>query len=61
MRTQIYRSYVEDHDTGVVRLGTFGCPGVARTTFLTQGKRDQPTLIDDAREYVLFCERRRTK
>ena len=48
---------------GVLALvhSTFGHPGMARTTLLIQSKYHWPTLVKDAREYVLSCGCRRRK
>ncbi|CAN0166915.1 unnamed protein product, partial [Ectocarpus fasciculatus] len=48
---------------GVLALvhGTFGHPGVARTTLLIEKRYHWPTLKKDTREYVLSCRCRRRK
>ena len=41
--------------------GTYGHPGVARTSVLTERKFHRPTLKNDVRAYVLSCKCRRRK
>ena len=41
--------------------GTYGHPGVARTTILIERKYHWPTLKKDVRAYVLSCKCRRRK
>ena len=48
---------------GVLALvhGTFGHPGIAKTTIIIERKYNWPTLKRDVRDYVLSCRCRRRK
>ena len=59
LRLAIPRSLVPDILAFVYT--TYGHPGVARTTELTQGKYHWTSLKSDVRDYVLLCGCRRLK